>query len=37
MKDRLYWHYDAIVNGGATILDCIKIEYSILTKGYYNL
>ena len=29
--NKLQWHYDAIVNGGATVLDCIKIEL-----GMYN-
>ena len=33
--NRLSWHYDAITNGGATILDCIKVEYQILTTKNY--
>jgi hypothetical protein len=26
---RIQWHYDAIVNGGASVLDCIKVELKI--------
>ena len=35
--NRLTWHYDAITNGGATILDCIKVEYYIITTGKYYI
>ena len=34
--NRLNWHYDAITTGGATIFDCIKVEYQIITTGKYN-
>ena len=26
---KLEWHYDAIKNGGASLLDCLKIELGI--------
>jgi len=27
--NKLQWHYDAIINGGASLLDCLKIELVI--------
>lgn len=30
--NRINWHHDAIVNGGSTILDCIKVEINSLFK-----
>ena len=27
---RLSWHYDAMVNGGANLFDCIIVELQIL-------
>jgi len=31
---RLSWHYDAIVNGGATIIDCIRVELQIIQSKH---
>jgi len=35
--NRLLWHYDAIINGGASLWDCIKVEWQILLHGKYNI
>ena len=33
---RLDWHYDAIVNGGCPLSECIRVEYIILTSNEWG-
>ena len=35
--NRIEWHYDAMKDGGASLLDCLKLELGIDSDDYGNI